>query len=101
MDEACRITGFHERGCPSPDHYLNAAICLFGRHMAYEIPAEHEVSLERGVLPLWLREGRHIKDFVYRGKCIDIGTPERYGNAQTVLSSVEEEMKVIRCENPL
>jgi hypothetical protein len=38
---------------------------------------------------LRLRQGKCIKGFVCSGRCVDIGAPERYRNAQSSLAKVE------------
>jgi NDP-sugar pyrophosphorylase family protein len=45
--------------------------------------------LERELFPQWIQEGRRIKAFVHSGKCVDIGTPERYQTAQKALANAE------------
>ncbi len=68
---------------PSDASYVNAGIYLSVTADAVSIyPDVEAVSLERELLPRWLREGRKIKGFIYSGACVDIGTPERYRLAQ-------------------
>jgi NDP-sugar pyrophosphorylase family protein len=69
--------------------YSNAGIYMMSRQMLYEIPSGLEVSLEQELLPQWLKQGKCIKGFFCRSKCIDIGTPERYRRAQDLLADVE------------
>lgn len=49
------------------------------------------VSLEEELFRQWLAEGRSVKAFVYSCMCFDIGTPERYRNAQERLAKAERE----------
>ncbi len=73
--------------------------CVRQCRYLYVVPANAVVKhrrdasfrLERELLPQWLQQGRHIKGFVSAGKCIDIGTPERYSSAQDILANVEVE----------
>jgi len=48
-----------------------------------------QISMEREVFPRWVSEGKSIQTFVASTGCVDIGTPERYQNAQHALADVE------------
>jgi NDP-sugar pyrophosphorylase family protein len=63
--------------------FINAGVYIFRRDVLAGIPAERPVSLEREVLPGLLEEG--IRGFAAEGKFIDIGIPEDYERAQTLL----------------
>ena len=89
INEGGKIASFDEKQVPLCACHINAGIYLFSRLMLGELPAEGEVSLERDVLPRWLREGRYIRGFLSAGTCVDIGTPERFRSAQSVLAKVE------------
>jgi mannose-1-phosphate guanylyltransferase len=69
--------------------HLNAGIYMFSRELLERIPAGHPVSLERELFPEWIQQGCRVNGFVYGGKCVDIGTPERYRAAQEVLAEVD------------
>jgi NDP-sugar pyrophosphorylase family protein len=58
--------------------------------MIFDIPKGVEVSLEKNLVPRWLAEGKLIVTMLEQATCIDIGTPERYWDAQTVLAAAEE-----------
>jgi len=45
--------------------------------------------LEQDLFPRWLQEGNYIRAFVHSGRCVDIGTPDRYRFAQDILANVE------------
>jgi NDP-sugar pyrophosphorylase family protein len=47
------------------------------------------VSLEEELFPRWLAEGKNVRAYHHEGRCIDIGTPERYLSAQETLANVE------------
>jgi len=47
------------------------------------------VSLEEELFPRWLAEGKNVRAHLHEGRCIDIGTPERYLGAQETLANVE------------
>jgi mannose-1-phosphate guanylyltransferase len=101
IDAEGRLRSFEEKPGPFHAPYVNAGIYLVSRQMLYEIPAGLEASLERELLPRWLQQGRYIKGFVCLGRCIDIGTPERYRSAQDTLASVEVRANEPQCEGPL
>jgi NDP-sugar pyrophosphorylase family protein len=88
VDGDGKLVSFEEKKCPFHAPYVNAGIYMVLRPMLYEIPAGVEVSLERELLPRWLQQSKYIKGFVCPGRCIDIGTPERYRNAQDTLANV-------------
>ena len=98
VDENNKLAGFAEKQSPFHAPYVNAGIYMMSRQMLYEIPPELEVSLERELLPRWLRQGKDIKGFVCSGRCIDIGTPERYRSAQNILANVEVDGGAPKCE---
>ena len=88
IDAAGRVTKFLEKQVVAGVGYLNAGVYMVSRQLLYEIP-EGQVSLERESFPQWLGQGRDIRAFTWQGKCVDIGTPERYRGAQDVLGNVE------------
>ncbi len=96
IDGSGKLAGFAEKQDPFHAPYVNAGIYMMSRPMLYEIPPGLEVSLERELLPRWLRQGRYIKGFVCSSRCIDIGTPERYRNAQDILANVEVDVTTER-----
>jgi mannose-1-phosphate guanylyltransferase len=89
VDENSNLVRFEEKHGTPHEAYVNAGIYVASRRLLCEIPAGVEISLERELLPRWLREGKLIKGFVCLGRCIDIGTPERYESAQDILASAE------------
>jgi NDP-sugar pyrophosphorylase family protein len=101
VDGNGKLASFEEKQGPFYAPHLNAGIYMVSRHMLYEIPPGHEVSLERELLPRWLREGKVVKGFVCLGRCVDIGTPERYRNAQGILGNVEIEAGAFQGESQL
>ena len=82
-----RLSQFEEKS--GTQRYVNAGIYLARRSVLQEIPAGIQVSLEKDVFPRWVSEGKDIRAFVWPGTCVDIGTPERYRNAQDSLAEVE------------
>ena len=86
-----RVTGFAEKESDlDSKYYINAGIYMLSRTLLYDIPAGVPVSLEKELFPRWLAARRDMKAFIHPGRCVDIGTPERYEIAQQMLASVEE-----------
>jgi len=94
LDENGKLAAFAEKYGPFHAPYVNAGIYVLSREILYEIPPKVELSLERELLPEWLRRGKCIKAFISSAKCIDIGTPERYWEAQDILTKVEVDANV-------
>jgi mannose-1-phosphate guanylyltransferase len=86
-----RIIAFQEKQDDAGLPYMNAGTYVISRKMLYNIPSGAPISLERAVFPRWLEEQRHIQAVHAPVPCIDIGTPERYRDAQQSLAHVEEE----------
>ena len=89
-DDTGRLTGFSEKKEGSGAPYLNAGIYLIPKSLLLEIPSGIQISLEKELLPRWLEEDRSIRIFVGGSPCIDIGTPERFLDAQQRLAGVEQ-----------
>lgn len=89
VDVDGKVASFGEKQRIVDASYINAGIYMMSQHMLSEIPTGVEVSLEREVLPRWLGQGKYIKGFICSGRCIDIGTPERYRSAQDKLADSE------------
>lgn len=96
-----KLASFDEKQAPMHAPYVNAGVYILSRQMLYEIPAGVQISLERSLLPRWLQQGRHIKGFIYSGRCVDIGTPERYRYAQSILAHVEADVCTSQSESQL
>ena len=101
IDGSGKVTSFAEKQDPFHAPYVNAGIYMTSRQVLYEIPSGLEVSLERELLPQWLRQGKYIKGFVCLSRCIDIGTPERYRSAQGILATAERDARALQCESQL
>jgi D-glycero-alpha-D-manno-heptose 1-phosphate guanylyltransferase len=101
LDEIGNLTMFAEKEDLIHAAYINAGVYIMSREMLAAIPPGVEVSLETEVLPRWLRERKCIKGFVCQGRCIDIGTPERYQSARNALANLEVDAMVPQCEGQL
>jgi NDP-sugar pyrophosphorylase family protein len=101
LDQNDRLVRFEEKQGPSGAKYLNAGIYLVSRSLLFDIPAGLQISLERELLPRWLKEGKYVKGFVHSGMCVDIGTPERYQGAQDRLAKAEVQDSTLQSETYL
>jgi len=88
-DPTGKVLGFKEKQSATGRQYVNAGIYMVDKKILYEMPANQRVSLEEELFPRLLAEGRNVRTFHYSGRCIDIGTPERYLLAQEILANVE------------
>jgi D-glycero-alpha-D-manno-heptose 1-phosphate guanylyltransferase len=89
VDSDERILGFREKQSASGKQYVNAGIYMASKQILGEIPTDTQVSLEAELFPRWLGESKHLRAFHYPGRCVDIGTPDRYREAQVTLANVE------------
>jgi mannose-1-phosphate guanylyltransferase len=83
------ILSFTEKPKPGEEksHNINAGIYVFEPRVLDAIPAGKNVSIERDIFPMLLKEGYRMA--VYRGNSywIDIGTPRKYMQAHTDIFS--------------
>ena len=93
-----RLTGFEEKKAPRDAAYVNAGIYLLSRTMLDEIPSNIAISLERELIPGWLHKSMLITGFICSGACLDIGTPDRYRDAQTLLAGIEADARIPQSE---
>lgn len=91
MDSNGKVTNFAEKRPIAGSRYLSAGIYELSRELIRTVPSNVKISLETELFPQWLAGGKSIETLVYNGKCIDIGTPERYQMAQDALRDVELE----------
>lgn len=90
LDADDNVVSFTEKDRSLFAQHLNAGIYIMSREVLCGIEPGLSISLERELFPKWIREGHRVKAFVHSGKCVDIGTPERYEVAQEVLAHVEK-----------
>ena len=89
VDDNGKVRGFQEKQSALGKQFVNAGIYMANKLILSEICTGNQVSLEAELLPRWLAEGKHVRAFHHSGRCIDIGTPERYRNAQVILATAE------------
>jgi D-glycero-alpha-D-manno-heptose 1-phosphate guanylyltransferase len=90
LDGTGKVKAFAEKRFVAESRYLSAGIYMLNRNLVARIPQGSRISLEEQLFPQWLAEGKNIEGFVYEGRCLDIGTPERYEKAQHALEKVEQ-----------
>jgi NDP-sugar pyrophosphorylase family protein len=86
-----KITAFAEKRVVPESRYLSAGIYMLSQSLIGTIPHAEKISLEEQLFPQWLAARENIEGFVFEGQCLDIGTPERFQNAQGLLQKVELE----------
>ncbi len=91
IDQDRNVLRFREKQFSTSSQFVNAGIYMVTRRILREITPGVRSSLEEELFPQWLADGKSVKAFVFSGRCIDIGTPERFLTAQDVLADVEVE----------
>jgi NDP-sugar pyrophosphorylase family protein len=98
VDPDGRVWSFKERQSATGMQYVNAGIYVANKKILYEMPPNQRISLEEELFPRLLAEGKNIRAFDHPGRCVDIGTPERYVRAQETLANVESDgLSVNKC----
>jgi D-glycero-alpha-D-manno-heptose 1-phosphate guanylyltransferase len=97
LDPGGKVKTFAEKRVVPDSRYLSAGIYVLGKKLLGTIPPSVKISLEEQLFPQWLEDGKVIESLVYQGQCVDIGTPERYQKAQSVLENAESET-ILRSE---
>jgi NDP-sugar pyrophosphorylase family protein len=85
LNQDCRVTEFIEKGIRTGPGLINAGVYLLRKQIVHDLPAGIAISLEREVFPRLL--GRRVYGLVCAGLFIDIGIPDDFKRAQTVLAS--------------
>lgn len=80
-----RITGFTEKGIPGPG-LINAGCYVLPAKMLERFPLNQPFSIETDCLVPEVANGK-VEVFVTEGMFIDIGIPEDYERAQSLLAS--------------
>lgn len=83
-----RVHSFEEKRSDATPGLVNAGVYLFDRRLVHDMPEGQAISLERDLMPGFLRKG--VGGFVTRGKFIDIGIPESYRMAQDCIGGEKE-----------
>lgn len=91
IDNSGNLIEFLEKQGHGAGRYVNAGVYALQSSILFEIPDDIPVSLEKQLLPGWIHAGLTLRAFLHCGKCVDIGTPERYQSAQSFLANAERE----------
>jgi NDP-sugar pyrophosphorylase family protein len=94
FDQDGRVSAFAEKQFVRGSSFRSAGIYVLNKVLVAAIPCGVNISLEEQVFPEWLASGKYIEALVSPGPCIDIGTPERYQQAQELLANVESEKTI-------
>jgi D-glycero-alpha-D-manno-heptose 1-phosphate guanylyltransferase len=80
-----QVTEFIEKGSRTGPGLINAGVYLLRKGIVRDLPAGTPISLEREVFPRLLE--RRIYGLISTGLFIDIGIPDDFKRAQTLLAS--------------
>ncbi|HEY7160503.1 MAG TPA: nucleotidyltransferase family protein [Acidobacteriota bacterium] len=75
------VKNFSEKTDQKDPGWINAGVYLFHKSLLKSLPRDQFLSLERQVLPFWLKH--KLGGYRSNGKFIDIGTPESLKTAET------------------
>jgi NDP-sugar pyrophosphorylase family protein len=81
LAENGRVVRFEEKAAARGDGWINAGVYFLERSLIQAIPPGGQVSLERDLLPWWVRS-RRVYGLRCGGRFLDIGTPESYAEAE-------------------
>src|SRR6266699_2739437 len=85
LDHDGRVTQFIEKGVGAGPGLINAGVYLVKKQIVRDLPGGGAISLERDVFPRLLDRG--VYGLVCTGLFIDIGIPDDFKRAQTLLAS--------------
>jgi NDP-sugar pyrophosphorylase family protein len=87
VTESEEIQAFEEKSGVSAAGWVNAGVYLLRKDQIASIPSGKSVSLERETFPGWI--GKGLYGYKAAGTLLDIGTPERYANAEAFFDSLD------------
>lgn len=91
LDRNGKVITFSEKQVVPGSRYSSAGIYMLEMSLATTIPQSDKISLEEKLFPQWLADGKDVEGFIFEGRCLDIGTPERFRKAQGLLEKIEAE----------
>jgi NDP-sugar pyrophosphorylase family protein len=94
VDQHGHLVGFEEKQSIGGSAYANAGIYVLTRTLLESVVEGQPKSLEKDLFPVWIAQGKKILTQVHAAGCVDIGTPERYEQAQLSLAEVESGVQV-------
>lgn len=87
ISDTAEIEAFEEKRGVSEPGWVNAGLYLLRKDWITSIPSGRQVSLEQDVFPGWIGQG--FFGFQAEGTLLDIGTPERYANAEEFFAALD------------
>ena len=87
-DESGRVTSFREKGTAAPG-WASTGVCLLERRVLQDLHHNRMISLETEVLPALIDHG--LQAVRTDGPLIDIGVPETYRKAATLIKQALSE----------
>ena len=85
VDQDGRVAQFVEKGAAAGPGLINAGVYLLRKQIVRDLPAGRAISLEREIFPRLLK--RRVYGLISTGLFIDIGIPDDFKRAQTLLAS--------------
>ena len=86
LDPEGIIASFCEKTDAKGPCWINAGVYLFSRTLLKSLPSDQNLSLERQVIPFWLKH--KLGGYRSNAKFIDIGTPESLKTAETFFEKI-------------
>jgi D-glycero-alpha-D-manno-heptose 1-phosphate guanylyltransferase len=83
VDDQDRIVNFLEKSDDSGSGWINAGVYLISREFIELIDKNYSISLEYDIFPNWIESG--LYGYKSKGRFIDIGTPENYLAAESIM----------------
>ncbi len=80
LDNRGIIKSFCEKSAAKGPRWINAGVYLFSRNLLKSLPRDQSLSLERQVIPFWLKH--KLGGYCSNARFIDIGTPESLKQAE-------------------
>ena len=80
IDDDVQVVSFEEKASNFGAGWINAGVYLLSPGLLSEIPADGAVSLERELLPVWIR--RPFGGYRSESQFLDIGLPESYAETE-------------------
>ncbi len=85
LDDFQRITSYNEKIADGSNNLINAGIYLMQKAIFSHMPAQNRFSLEYDLFPRII--GNRCYGFLTESELIDIGTPERYEKAKSMITT--------------
>ncbi len=89
FDSSGRVKGFVEKEEGCGRCFINAGVYIFSKCLFERVPIGSKVSLERDLLPSFIKEKGYV--FPFSGLFFDIGTPESYLMASKIIGEFCDE----------